>query len=104
MSVETISAPPEVQRAENGPEPYSEAWWHERSAEELRLIMSRGFKLGTAFDGATAEAERRARERLHNDEEVAVATDVHNKRMRRMVLEGLLLACLLIVIAIRMMS
>ena len=96
---DTISAPG-VSGAGAEPQLYSDAWWHERNAEELRLIMDRGPALGASFDGASAEVERRARERLRAEEAAAATKGTHNRQMRRIILEGLLLACLLIVVAI----
>jgi hypothetical protein len=100
MSGEEIVAPSQPFKAASEPEPYSEAWWHERSAEELRLIMDKGFRLGPAFEGATAEAERRARERLREEEQAEAAKEVRNKQIRRLILEVLLFASLLVVIAV----
>lgn len=103
MNLQEVTAPPEVRNMGNGVQPYSETWWHSRSAEDLRLIMNRGPGLGAIFDGATAEVERRARERLHEDEQAAATQDTHNQRMRRIILEALLLACLLIMIAMALL-
>ena len=100
MSDQDTIAAPDVRGTTPEPQLYSEAWWHERNAEELRLIMSRGPSIGATFDGATAEVERRARERLREQEATEVAKGTRNRRMRRIVLEGLLLACLLILLAI----
>jgi hypothetical protein len=61
--------------------------------------MNRGYALGAAFDGATSEAERRARERLRAEERAAIDTDERNAGLRRIILEGLLLACLVTIIA-----
>jgi hypothetical protein len=100
MSVQETIAPPALARGAADAEPFSEAWWHDRSAEELRSYMSRGPASGAAFDAATAEVERRARERLRNEEQAEATKDTRNQRMRRLILEGLLFACLLIVIAV----
>ena len=94
---DTIATSP---NAEAEPQLYSQVWWHERNAEELRLIMDRGPALGASFDGATAEVERRARQRLRDQDEAAVTKGTRNRQMRRIILEGLLLACLLIILAI----
>ena len=100
MSVEETVAAPELLGARMQAEPNSEAWWHERNFDELRLIMDRGPALGASFDGATAEVERRARERLRDEERAAVTKDARNRRMRRLTLEGLSLGCLLMLLAI----
>lgn len=47
--------------AADSTEAFSVAWWERRTAEELRDIIKRGFSGGSAFEGAVAEAERRAR-------------------------------------------
>jgi hypothetical protein len=103
MSDHDMIAAPGVPGAGRESPLYSDAWWHERNAEELRLIMDRGPALGASFDGATAEMERRARERLRVQEEAEATEGTRNRQMRRVILEGLLLACLLIVIAIGLM-
>lgn len=103
MNVEDTIARPDMRSAESGIEAYSQAWWHARSTDELRLIMSRGFELGPAFDGAMAEAERRACERLKAEERAAVERETRNRGFRRIILEGLVLACLLALIAGEMM-
>ena len=100
MSVEDTVEAPDALAAPIGAEPYSEAWWHERNTEELRLMMDRGPAMGASFDGATAEVERRARDRLRDQEQAAVTQGTRNRQVRRLILEGLLLACLLIVVAI----
>ena len=100
MSVQDTIAAPGVSGDGIEPELYSEAWWHERNAEELRLIMDRGPAQGASFDGATAEVERRARARLHEQEQEAVSKGTRNRRIRRLILEGLLLACVLVLLAI----
>lgn len=86
--------------AAKGPEAADEqdvaAWWQTRSTEELRAILSRGFGMGAAFEAATAETERRARERLKLDEEAAAVEAERKKRLRLQILGGVLLACLLV--------
>lgn len=72
------------------------SWWRTRSTEELRAILSRGFGMGAAFEAATAETERRARERLKRDEEAAAVEAQRRKRLRLQILGGVLLACLLV--------
>jgi hypothetical protein len=99
MSVEETGASPEIGTALSGAEPYSQAWWRERSSDELRLIMNRGLELGPAFDGAMVEAERRAREFLQAEEMAAFEREAREKRFRRLILVGLLLACLVALIA-----
>lgn len=48
-------------RAPKENELHSTDWWAKRTPEELRNIIRRGFSGGPAFEGAVAEAERRAR-------------------------------------------
>ena len=100
MSVGEIAAPSASGRESSLPEPYSDAWWQERSAEELREIMDKGYRLGPAFAGATAEVERRARLRLHDEEAEDLALEAHSKRARRLIFEGVILTCMLILIAV----
>ncbi len=75
------------------------AWLRTRTAEELRAILRRGYGTGTAFDAATAETERRARERLALEEQAAAAAAERKKRLRLRILGGVLLACLLLLVA-----
>lgn len=64
-------------------EPHSAAWWEQRTAEELRDIIKRGFAGGQAFRNAVAEAERRARIETKRLREVAaIESDRRNKRNR----------------------
>lgn len=98
MSVEATS--PDILGAGNGPQPYSRAWWQERSGDELREIMSHGFELGPAFDAAMAEAERRACERLKAEEQAALQRASRIRRIRLIGLTGLSLTCVLVLIAI----
>jgi hypothetical protein len=100
MSVQDMVEAPGALGAPTRAEPYSEAWWHERNTEELRLIMDRGPAMGASFDGATAEVERRARDRLRDQEQAAVTRGTRDRQIRRLILESLLLACLLIVVAV----
>jgi hypothetical protein len=72
------------------PEQFSAAWWEARSPEELRDIIKRGFAGGDAFQGAVAEAERRAREattRLRDA--AAVAAAKRKKLLKTMTTIGL---------------
>jgi hypothetical protein len=83
---------------DNAAEPYSANWWHGLSTEELRGLISGGF--GTAgFEGASLEAERRVRERRKADDEKARVEADHKKRLRLIILEGVLLFSLLVLIA-----
>lgn len=83
-------------------EPFSDAWWHERSTEELRAFMNRGIGAGGAFEGATAETERRARESSREVERSAEAGVTRNRRLRRVMLEALLLTSLFVVLAVEL--
>ena len=87
---------------DNAAEPYSASWWHGLSTEELRRLISGGF--GTAgFEGASLEAERRARERRKADDEKARVQVEQKKRLRLVILEGLLLFSLVALIATELM-
>lgn len=103
MSIEDAIACADVRTAECGAEPYTQSWWHERSTDELRLIMSRGFELGPAFDGAMAEAERRACERLEAEERAALERKARITWIRRTIFGGLLLACVLVLTVVERM-
>jgi hypothetical protein len=91
----------EAQTAQEAPEAYSEAWWHARSSEELREAIARGHSIGPAFEGAAAEIERRARENLRAEEEAAVAEAMRLSRLRRLILEAVLLVLLVLVVVLR---
>jgi len=100
MSTGEIVAPPVCGHESFAPEPYSDAWWQERSAEELREIMDKGYRLGPAFAGATAEVERRARLRSHDEEAADLDREAHSKQARRLIFEGMILTCILILIVV----
>jgi hypothetical protein len=68
------------------PEPHSAEWWQERSATELREIIKHGFRLGSAYDGAIAETERRAREATRRMRDRALADSRKRARVRAAVL------------------
>jgi len=80
-------------------EPYSPAWWQNRSTEELRALLDRGFG-SAAFEGATAETERRAREDLRAQDDAAETMAEQKKSLRLKILEALLLGCLIAIIAV----
>jgi hypothetical protein len=80
-------------------EPHSPEWWHARTPDELRAIIVGGFEMGEMFDAATAEADRRADLQRRADEQAAKAEVVRKKGLRRRILETLLLACLVGLIA-----
>jgi hypothetical protein len=64
-------------------ETFTVAWWQNRSAEELKDIIKRGFAGGDAFKGAVAEAERRGREATQRlRQAAAVEAERRQKRMR----------------------
>ena len=64
MTVEEAQRTLKATALDGASEPYSAEWWQMRSPQELREIIKRGFGLGTAYDGAIAETERRARDAL----------------------------------------
>jgi CHASE3 domain sensor protein len=77
----------ENQRTEPAdPEPNSAEWWQARSATELREIIKHGFRLGSAYDGAIAETERRAREATRRLRDQALAESRKRARNRAAVL------------------
>ena len=76
------------------PEPYSAAWWEQRTTVELREIIKRGFGVGQAFDGAVAETERRAREAMRRVRDQAGA-EVQQKEKSRLLVLGTILAVLI---------
>ncbi len=84
---ETIAAPgASIANAER--EPYSAAWWHDRTAEELRDIIKRGFAGGDAFQGAVAETERRAREATKRLREAAAVEAERRKKLKKVIILG----------------
>ena len=99
MDVDDTLASTEAKAPDAADEQALAAWWQTRSTEELRTILSRGFGTGAAFEAATAETERRARERLKRDEEAAAIENQRKKRLRLQILGGILLACLLLLVA-----
>jgi hypothetical protein len=99
MNIEEAIGSPANDTVANADVPFSPGWWHNRSTEELRAIMNRGIGMGAAFDGATAEAERRARELAQADDQAADREALRKKRLRRIILEGLLLACMFALVA-----
>jgi hypothetical protein len=98
MDVNEALAPATSGAMDKAAEPYSASWWQSLSADELRVVINGGF--GSAgFVGASVEAERRARERRKAEHEAAQAEAARNKRLRLLILEGMLLATLLALIA-----
>lgn len=95
------SVEPEAEAAQTVAEPFSEAWWSDRSSEELRETVARGHSAGPAFEGAVAEIERRARESLRGEEAAAVAEAARLKRLRRVILESVLLILLILIVLLR---
>jgi CO dehydrogenase/acetyl-CoA synthase beta subunit len=79
-------------------EPFSVAWWQSRSTDELREFINRGHRQGPVFDAASAETERRARERLKETQRAAEANVARMKRIRRLILEMLLLTTLAVLV------
>ena len=78
-------------------EPFSAAWWQNRTAEELRDIINRGFAGGEAFQGAVAEAERRGREATKRLREAAVIEAARRKKHMRLIGLGALAALVVLV-------
>jgi hypothetical protein len=72
--------------------PYSATWWENRTAEELRDIIKRGFAGGLTFDAAVAETERRAREMTKRLREAAVAEAEGRRKRKRVIVLGTLTA------------
>ena len=99
MAIEETLTAAETNVGERAAEPFSPNWWHGRSSEELRALLDRGFG-SAAFEGATAEMERRAREDLRDEDRAAQATAAHKKSLRLGILEAVLLGCLLTLIAV----
>jgi ribosomal protein S19E (S16A) len=87
---ETIAVAGKTSTSESQ-EQFSADWWQRRTAEELRDIIKRGFAGGEAFQGAVAEAERRARDVTRKLREKA-AIESEARRKRRLVLLGSLAA------------
>jgi hypothetical protein len=95
-------AEPVIEKVMSSSEPYSTHWWRACSSENLRDIIARGPSVGAIFDSAVAETERRARECREREEQAAAAQSLRKARVRRVMLEGLLLVCLtLLVVAMR---
>ena len=80
-------------------EPYSASWWRARTTEELREMMSGDIGLSRAFEGASAEAERRAREYLRTEEASKRAEADRKRRLRLSILGIFLLAGLFGILA-----
>ena len=99
MSVDQMVGTTETQAMDGPAEPYSVAWWHSRSTDELREMINRGFGVGDLSEGATVETERRARERQKAEQQAVQAKAVRNKRFRLLTLETILLAFLALLIA-----
>jgi hypothetical protein len=100
MNVDEAIFSPESNSTANADAPFSAGWWQSRSAEELRAMMNRGIGTGAPFDGATAEAERRARVLLRAEDQAAYKEAARKKRLRLVILEGSLLACMLALVAV----
>jgi hypothetical protein len=97
MSLEDLLKSPERGSTEAEPEIYSAAWWHARTAEELRDIIKGGFRMGAAFEGASIEAERRAREAVRRNRDEAEAMARREARKRLVTLGSILAALLALV-------
>jgi hypothetical protein len=93
----TIAAAPPATATPN--EQFSAAWWEMRSAEELRDIIKRGFAGGDAFQGAVAEAERRAREATNRLRAEAAAVAAKRRRRLKMLAIGALVGIAVIALS-----
>ena len=99
MNLEEALKSPEIGSTAAEQEIYSAAWWHARTPEELRDIINGGFRMGAAFEGASIEAERRARESVRRTREEAQALARRDAKGRLVTL-GSILAALLVLIAL----
>ena len=95
----TVNDDPQVALA--GPEAVTAApppisRWEDRSGEELRSIIQRGFAGGDDFAHAVAETERRAREALHRQDEAGAIKKRHEESVRISTLAAIAGACVLI--------
>lgn len=87
MTSDQMLAAPSTPVPDTSAEPYSAEWWQQRTAEELRDIIKRGFAGGEAFQGAVSETERRAREETRRLRDLAaVAAD--RARTRKRLVQG----------------
>jgi hypothetical protein len=92
--------PPElapVPDADVAREPSAVAWWGNRTAEELRDIINRGFAGGQQFRDAVAEAERRASEETKRLRAIA-AHEALSRTKRRKILWGAAASMLIIAV------
>ena len=83
-------------------EPFSAAWWQNRSSDELRAIVHRGVQGGETFFAAATELERRAREANETlrAEEVHVIED--NRELKKLAWAGLIALPLAIAAILRL--
>ena len=72
---------PRVEDNRESDEIYSAGWWGNRTPEELRDIIKRGFAGGAEFKGALAESERRAAEAMRRLRDAAAAEAEERKRL-----------------------
>lgn len=89
--------------ASSAAEPLSAEWWSQRTAEELRDIIKRGFSGGDAFEGAVAEAERRAREATKRMREAA-AVEAQARRKRTIIFRSVLAAAAIAIMLVAWLS
>ena len=80
-------------------EQFSVAWWQNRTAEELRDIIKRGFAGGDAFQGAVVETERRARDETQRLRQLAAVEAAKRKKRIRMMAVGGVAALIALVFA-----
>jgi hypothetical protein len=100
MTLDEMQATAAPSAANDAPrETFSAEWWQNRTAEELRDIIKRGFAGGEAFQGAVAEAERRGREATQRLREAA-AIDAERRKKRVRMIAGAVVAALLLLFAI----
>ena len=88
MTASNTLADPGARSAHEAHEPYSAAWWENRTAEELRDIIKRGFAGGQTFDRAVEETERRAREMAKRAREAAAAEAEALQKRKRIIILG----------------
>lgn len=86
MPVDETLAVTRSRAIDDANQPHSAAWWEQRTAEELRDIIKRGFAGGQAFRSAVAEAERRARIETKRLRELAAQESERRNRRNRIIL------------------
>jgi len=82
---------------------YSAQWWQSRTNEQLHELMRGGLGEGEIGTGAHRELERRAQELTRTAERNQQLAAQHKKSLRLRILEGMLLAVLIILLAIELL-